>query len=94
MVLTGLRSTFFKDHGTVLVHEEDGNCHGAAIVYALDILRGRGVADSMNEYFGKENSHFLRLRETVRLLHDLRTRAEMRKLPKTDRATYNDNPFR
>ena len=27
-------------------------------------------------------------------MHDLGTGAEMRKLPKTDRSTYNENPFR
>ena len=83
-----------KDQGTVYVQEEDGNCLGAAIVNGLDIVRGRTVADSTRDYFEQEIPHFLRLRDTVRLLHDLGTGAEMRKLPKADRAIYNENPFR
>ena len=32
-----------KDQRPVFVQEEDGNCLGAAIVNALDIVRGRHV---------------------------------------------------
>ena len=92
--IDGVEKYLIKDQGTVFVQEEDGNCLGAAIFNALDIVRGRDVATSMREYFEKANPHFLRLRETVRLLHDLGTGAKMRELPKTDGSTYNENPFR
>ena len=42
-----------KDQRPVFVQEEDGHCLGAAIVNALDIVRGRDVVTSMREYFEK-----------------------------------------
>lgn len=91
--IEGVTRYLVKDHGTVYAREEDVNCLGAAIVNALDVVRGRSVAVSVLEYFENENPHFLRLCDSVRLLHYLGTGAEMRKVPKADLSAYNENPF-
>ena len=38
-------------------------------------------------------SHFLQIREATPVLNDLRTRKEMRKIPKSERVLFNENPF-
>lgn len=78
----------------MLVQEENKNFLEAAIITALDIGRCQSVADALYEYFEKKNQQFLRFQDTVRLVHDIGTGSEIRKLLKTDRATYNGNPIR
>ena len=49
-----------QHHGEILVKQNDGNCITAEIVNALDVVAGREVADSVQEYFYEVNLHFLK----------------------------------
>ena len=82
-----------QDHGEILVKQNDGNCITAAIVNALDAVAGREIAASVQEYFYEVNPHYLKIREATPVLNDLRTCVEMRKIPKGERALFDENPF-
>ena len=82
-----------QHHGEILVKQNYGNCIKAAIVNGLDVVACREVADFVQEYFYEVNPHFLKIREATTVLNDLRTCVEMQKIPKSDRAKFNENPF-
>ena len=71
--IAGVDKNLVQDHGKILVKQNDGNCIPAAFLNALDIVAGREVAESVQEYFYEVNPHYLKILEATEVLNDLRT---------------------
>lgn len=87
--IDGVEHHLVRDCGMVFVKQNDGNCVTAAINHAVDIVSGRESGEVLREYFDDYNPHYIKIREATLLLRNMAIGAEMRKLPKKDRETFN-----
>lgn len=91
--IKGVEGLLVRDKGTIFEKQNDCNCITAAITNAVDIVSGRKHAEALREYFFEANPHHIKIREATLLLREMTTVAEMRLLPKQDRAIFNKDRF-
>lgn len=85
---------YAREAGVVFEQQQDDNCMSAAIVNALDIVRGRSVAEAVQAFIEEDAPHLLSLKDVPPLLQRAGAKAEAQRIPKSERPVFLSDPFR
>ena len=82
-----------KSAGRIFMSASEGECVVAAIVNAIDVVRGRAAATEAKEYLAEQNPHYLRVATCAAHLQKMRMRCDVRKVPRASKEMFKKDPF-
>ena len=86
-------SRFQVSAGAVFMQASDGECLAAALVNAVDIVKGRAAAEKARLAVTERSSQYLSIASCARDMHQFCRGFDLRKLQKADFEGFRSDPF-
>ena len=88
-----LKAHTIEIKGEIFMRAVEGQCVAAAMINAVDALKGPSEAKLAAEYLGEKNPQYLRLSSCADDMHKICRGCRVRKVPKSVKKEFNEDRF-